>query len=826
MLTCMLSLDLAAEHSENVPVLYPNSLLQNSTVGLPRLINVDGVVQGGQFMFKVDIHQSLSSRTSTLGSTVSVSTCSKLFSLDTILMAYSRNPLLTENPDLEQPIDKNDNDCGKQSTIELLIPSLPVYVLLTGYRGVEGPFEVSVKTVNTTRIKLPWGLDRIDQRHLPLDDKFSIWRGGQNVFVYVLDSGIRASHKEFLHANGSSRVLPGVDIVDRKHSFSDETGHGTHVAAIIAGRTYGVAKNASIVPVKVTDRNGLGYTSRLIEGLQWSVNDIGVNNRTPALIVMSLSTTFSQTLNDAVEEARESGLAVITAAGNAGNDSCSFSPGSSPSSISVGATRVDDTRAAFSNIGKCVNIFAPGESIISAWHTGDKAERTLSGTSTACPHVAGTIAVLLAENPTMTPSEIESVVYSTATFSVVRNYTVEAGKNSTNPSFGLRDSNRLTYVRAIPTVPTDGDPEEGTMFLYVIYGLSSSVYGTCTLSRNKVLTIAKLFESHGLIFSGETSISVKLCCLSKPSLHSGCDEGGLWNMTRMIVRVQTRDILAAAAFEFLFDFVKSHDKQVRLEEVMRSKINLLAEPWVVDARGLKYWTAPTIRHPIDSRIPTSVIIALSIASGISLFLAIGLVSYLYHRRKKAKEIAEQEVFRSMAVNFESSVEKRSNLTNLANHPSIDYQKEGMKRTNTELCGSVLRNANPDLALPTPRPDVALSPTVPFSARSLRRLKGAISSILLDRGTSNHNIPSRGRSSFSARYQPLGSLPSFISKLTTPRNKDSSGKPVSGIRAEQELDIDLSGGSRKVAEDSGKHKAESSGFPNADQSKISGQTVLP
>ncbi|PXF43911.1 Extracellular serine proteinase [Gracilariopsis chorda] len=825
----IVSLLLATELSENVPVLYPGSLLQNSTVGLPRLININGIVRGGQFLFKVDIHHSISSRSDVLGSRISVSTCSNLFILDTILIAYSRNPLLAENPNLEQPIDMNDNNCGKQSTIEFLMQTLPVHVLVTGYRGAEGPFEVQIKTISTAKVKkVPWGLDRIDQRNLPLDEKFSILRGGHSVFVYVLDSGIRVSHKEFLEANGSSRVLPGVDIVDRKPSFTDETGHGTHVAAIIAGRTYGVAKNASIVSVRVTDRNGLGYTSRLIEGLQWSVDDIEANNRTPALIVMSLSTKLSQTLNDAVEEAKESGLAVITAAGNAGNDSCLFSPGSSTSSISVGATRFDDTRAAFSNLGKCVNIFAPGEGITSAWHTGDEAEETLSGTSAACPHVAGTIAVLLAENPTMTPSQIESVIYSTATYSVVRNYTVETGKNSTNPKFGLRDSNRLTYVRAIPAVPTDGDPEEGTMFLYVIYGLSSSLSGTCNLSRNKISAIARLVESHGLISSSETSVSIKLCCLSSSSLHAGCDEGGTWNMTRMIIRVQTRDILAGAVFESLLDFTRSHEKQLILEDVMRSKVNLLAEPWVVDARGLKYWTAPTIMHPVGSRIPTSVIIALSIAAGVSLFLAVGFIAYLYYRRRKAKEIAEQEVFRSMAVNFELSSEKRSNLTNLENDPPMDYVREGMKRTNTELHGNIFRNANPDLALPTPRPDVPISPTGPFSAQSFRRLKRAISNIAGDRGTGNRNTSSRvPNSSVSTRFQPFGpnKFPSFITKLTTPRNKASNRRPASGIVSEKEPDESLPCRSEEHArENPGRHNVDPSSIPDEGKSKISEESA--
>ncbi|CAN8068427.1 unnamed protein product [Agarophyton chilense] len=646
-------------------------------------------------------------------------------------------------------------------------------------KGGEGPFELKVQEVEHSHLgSIPWGLDRIDQRGLPLDGKFSVLKGGYNVFVYILDSGIRTSHSEFLAENGPSRVIQGVDLVDRKNVFSDETGHGTHVAAIVGGRSFGVAKNATLVSVRVIDRNGRGYTSRLIEGLQWTMDDIRTNNRTPALVVMSLSTKYSATLNDVVEKTSESGIAVITAAGNSGNDSCLFSPASSKFSISVGATNKEDKRPEYSNYGQCLDIYAPGESIASAWHTGDKAEKTLSGTSAACPHVAGTVAILLAENPTMTPTEIQSVLYSTATFSVVGNLSTADKANATNNQWGFTKSNRLIYVRAIPSLTTDGDPEEGTMFLYVIYALASSTFlkDTCDFSQGKWSSISKLFESHGLASSISTTVTIKTCCPSVSGRREGCAAEKPWNVTRMIVRLHTGDILAGAVFDFLSDFTRSQDKMLMLETLLESKVSLLVEPWVVDARGLKYWTAPTIMQPMQTKLPTSVIISISVAVSVSVFLGLMALAYLYYRRKEAEEIAEQKAFQSMAVEFELMDGKQSNLANIETGVGIEYQKEGIKRTNTEINENMLRYANPDLALPTPREQTAFSPIEAQSVRSTRKQRSALSSFFKEWGQQGLNTNrDRGTGSFSLRRLSFGPtrLPSFITKLSTPRNTRSN-----------------------------------------------------
>ncbi|KAI0560522.1 alkaline serine protease [Gracilaria domingensis] len=758
-----------------IPTLYPGSIIQNSTVGMPRIIELDGATEGGQFLFQVDAHQLSALKGQQVQSSVSVSTCSEKYDLDTILLVFEENPLGVDNPNRLRKIAMNDNDCELQSTVEILTASLPVYVLLTGYRGAEGAFEVQVNAVKRTSADIiPWGLDRIDQRRLPLDGQFSILRGGHNVFVYVLDSGIRTTHKEFENGKESPRAIPGVDIVDRKPTFSDETGHGTHVAAIIGGSSFGVAKNATLISVRVIDRNGRGYTSRLIEGLQWTLDDIQKNNRTPAVVVMSLSTKFSASLNDAVEKTDNFGVIVITAAGNSAHDSCLFSPASSKSSISVGAMGKDDVRAEYSNFGQCLDIYAPGESITSAWHTGDEAEKTLSGTSASCPHVAGTVAVLLAENPSMNPAEIRSVLYSTSTFSVVGNHSTGTTYNTSSNQMSPTESNRLVYVRAIPSLPTDGDPKEGTMYIYVIYALASprSMTDACDLPQIKKSSITELFKSHGIASSIGTMVNIKMCCTSASGGRDGCDVEGPWNVTRMIVRLQTGDILAGAVFEFLSDFTMSQDKTLMLETLLNTKVTLLAEPWVVDARGLKYWTAPVIMQPTQTKLPTSVIISISVALSVSMFLGFLGCGYLYLRRKKAREIANEEAFQSMAAKFEMSNGRQSNLANIETRICVEYQKEGLKRTNTEVNENMFRNANPDLALPTPRQPLAFSPAGPQSVRSNRKQKTTLSSFLGEWGQQSHNTTrERGTGSFSLRRPSFGPkmFPSFITKLATPRS---------------------------------------------------------
>jgi subtilisin family serine protease len=263
----------------------------------------------------------------------------------------------------------------------------------------------------------PWGLDRVDQRHLPLDGSYRWRTDGAGVDVYVVDTGI-----ELMSWDLRGRVRSGVDEVDGG-AAEDCNGHGTHVAGIIGGTRYGVAKKAQLIAVRVLDCDGSGPVSRVLKGMDWVVHDHAAG--VPAVANLSLGGAPSAAVDAAVRALVHDGIVVTTAAGNGDAsgqaiDACSTSPARTGIAITVSASDRSDSRPAWANYGRCVDLFAPGVDITSDWDTGAAATKTLSGTSMAAPHVAGAAARYLSTHRSATPTAVRSYLTHAATAGAVR----------------------------------------------------------------------------------------------------------------------------------------------------------------------------------------------------------------------------------------------------------------------------------------------------------------------------------------------------------------------------------------------------------------------
>lgn len=271
--------------------------------------------------------------------------------------------------------------------------------------------DLEVTATETQVSPSAWGIDRIDQPALPLSASYNYGSSGSGVQIYVVDTGIRSTHSEF-----TGRINAGFSAIADSNGTEDCNGHGTHVSSIAAGTNFGVAKSATLTPVRVLGCDGSGTTSGVIAGLDWIAGQYVDGSK--AVVNMSLGGGASSSLDTAVNSLINRGITVVVAAGNSKVDSCTSSPARVPGAITVAATTNTDAFASYSNFGSCVDLAAPGSAINGAWFTGDSASATLSGTSMASPHVAGVVAVLL-EGGFQQPNIVSLALTEAATKDVV-----------------------------------------------------------------------------------------------------------------------------------------------------------------------------------------------------------------------------------------------------------------------------------------------------------------------------------------------------------------------------------------------------------------------
>jgi len=296
-------------------------------------------------------------------------------------------------------------------------------------------------TTSDTQTPTPsWGLDRIDGA---FDNSFSYpSKSGNGVRVYVFDTGVAAAHPDLI-----GRVTQGFDVIGSNQANTDCHYHGTHVAGTIAGTSFGLAKNATVVPIRVLGCTGSGSTSGILRAINWVIANhpagvAGVAN-------MSLGGGKNLSFNAAIASLVDRGITTVVAAGNSRTDACTASPASAPEAITVGATDRFDNRASFSNFGECVDIFAPGVSIPSADARNFAVPVALSGTSMASPHVAGVAALILGESPAASTEQVEAQIYALSQPGVVKNASTDRGNR-----MAVSPAQNFTPIPTLPGAPT------------------------------------------------------------------------------------------------------------------------------------------------------------------------------------------------------------------------------------------------------------------------------------------------------------------------------------------------------------------------------------
>lgn len=485
------------------------------------------------------------------------------------------------------------------------------YLLVTGNGANEGAYNITVRGSVATPAPLPWGLDRIDQRKLPLDNQYSVRDSGENVWIYVVDSGIRASHEEF-----EGRAQEGYDFVNNERDSSmDCTGHGTHVAGIIAGKRFGVARKARIIAIKVFGCDNKAKSSRLIDAIGWILVDSKIKSRENVVVTLMFSTSDHEStiLETTIKGLVRSGIPVIVPAGNHAANSCAFYPASVEEFLTVGATDILDDLSSFSNLGNCTNFFAPGSSIMSSWHTSDTSWRNLSGSAQAAAHMVGIVANLMALNSNMKATSVKTILESISTKGIV-------GKVPAN------ESTRFGFVRSVPKF-TGSPPPTSNVFLYTILGIPLS---GCDENDERMVAMHQTMTK---ILSVKGS-RLRVSCRSLQTKLADDD------ISEIELRVEIPERMAAVTFAMLEQALVSEKEET--EKTVGYSFAVIELPWAVDSTPVVFWGAPSFAETESHSLSAGAIAGIVVGTFCLVAILSALFWVMYRKMTRVDEVESME----------------------------------------------------------------------------------------------------------------------------------------------------------------------------------------
>lgn len=602
----------------------------------------DDVGLGGQLLLQFEV------RSFDHPTNIQMSTCIGS-EFDTYLVLFDRDPndfIVTTNENRTTIVQNataiaesaNDILCDESNDHAALFVTLKqgtYYVLITGDGAAYGKFNLTMTgTPKYERTTPPWHLDRIDQRVLPMNSEYSVSTPAEDILVYLIDSGVNIDHEEF-----EGRVRAGYDFVRYSEAGTpDCTGHGTHLAGLIAGKTYGVAKKASIISLRVYGCSNRASVTAIVNALHWvlahSKSSCFLNRCVVALMVTNPRQP-SSVMEHVLEGLVERQIPVIVPAGNQevsighDGDACSVFPAAKyPEFIVVGATSRTDGRAPFSNGGPCVDLYAPGVGIMSAWHSSNNAVVSMSGTTQASAIVAGVTAVLLSTNSGLSAPVAQEFLSSVSTPIVVSS--IPEDRNS-----------RLVYVRSVPT-DRQRIPQEGFVLLRFTLKVN---FTSCAAGEPRL----KLFRETLSEITGVKVNNIEVAC---EPIESAPSRVVTWNFKRnhtKLLMTSHRQREQPFNIEVVFTVTERKvssafvrlERKVELEkedfeETVTFYFEVTNMPWAIDSREIVYWGAPSfVAEETESR-NIGIIIAIVMAV-ILIICVICVTTWLWHRRITRKD---------------------------------------------------------------------------------------------------------------------------------------------------------------------------------------------